>query len=121
MTEQEAFKYLSEKLTPGTRVYAVLRHCSQSGMSRIIDVYYIQDNEPINITYPVSILTGFKLDGKYRALKVDGYGMDVGFEVTYNLGRVLYPHGFYCPKGYWRNEPLTHDPDGGHALKHCWL
>ena len=45
----------------------------------------------------------------------------MGFALVYNLGRTLWPQGFDTPEGYWRNEPLDHDPDGGYALRHRWL
>jgi hypothetical protein len=62
--------------------------------------------------------------------------MDVGFELVYNLGRVLWPKGFACsgkscPSNDHSNEPRKYDRekfvgqvhtgDGGYALNHRWL
>jgi len=80
---------------------------------------------------------------------VKGCGMDVGFEIVYNLGRKMFPDGFkttawgsFCPScfnsldwehdkcpacnketrpAYVRNTPLTYDPDGGYAFQHSRL
>ncbi len=92
-----AIAELRETLTPGTTVYTVLRHVSRSGMSRDIDVYVMQDNEPRRITWSVSQASGMRYDRKAEALKVGGCGMDMGFHVVYNLSRALYrDHAFTC-------------------------
>ena len=62
---------------------------------------------------------------------------DVGFELVYNLGRVLYPHGFACvgekcqsndhmndhSDGMRRENYVgkMHTGDGGYALRQEWL
>jgi len=46
--------------------------------------------------------------------------MDMGFSLVYSLGWRLFPKGFKTPKGYWRNEPMKYETDGGYALKHQW-
>jgi hypothetical protein len=93
-----AIAELRETLKPGTTVYTVLRHVSRSGMSRDIDVYAMEDNEPRRITWSVAQATGIRYDRKAEALKVGGCGMDMGFHVVYNLSRALYDrgHSFTC-------------------------
>jgi aspartate aminotransferase-like enzyme len=49
---------------------------------------------------------------------VAGMGMEMFAETRVLANTVA---GFKTPKGYWRNEPLTFDPDGGYALKSVWL
>lgn len=93
-----AIAELRATLTPGTTVYTVLRHVSRSGMSRDIDVYVMEGNEPRRITWTVSKATDIRYDRKAEALKVGGCGMDMGFHVVYNLSRALYDrgHAFAC-------------------------
>ena len=43
---QEAIAELCKYLTPGTTVLTILRRVSASGMSRLIDIHVIVDNEP---------------------------------------------------------------------------
>ena len=43
----EAIARLRSTLKPGDTVYTVLRNCSRSGMSRSIDIYKLEDGQPI--------------------------------------------------------------------------
>lgn len=99
MTKQEkesteiARTALLEILTPGQKVYTVLRHVSRSGMRRRIDVYAIKNNERIYLSGYMRNL-GIARIGKEQGLIVDGCGMDMGFELVYRLGHKLWPDGF---------------------------
>lgn len=87
------------------------------------------------MTWSVASATGFNYSRKAEALTVGGCGMDIGFEVVYNLGRVLYPNGFVCSGASCPSNDHSNDPkckrdtfagkmymgDGGYALKHRWL
>lgn len=131
--EQEAKAELRKLLKPGDTVYTILRHVSSSGMFRTIDVVVIRKSEykdarhsgyyPRNISYWVGLATDTKLSKKHEGLEVGGAGMDMGFHLVYNLGRVLYPKGFkHNAKTHARNgstEPR--DNDGGYALNQEWL
>lgn len=142
----EARANLREQLKPGDRVYTVLRHVARSGMTRWIDVYRIADGNPLRITWTVARAIGATYSRKREALEVGGCGMDVGFEVAYNLGRALYPDGFGCigdacrsndhsngdrdytPHGHrgprydGTKESLKHwHKEGGYAFRHEWL
>jgi hypothetical protein len=90
-------------------------------MTRWLDLYVMVDNEPLRITYKAAAAGSYSYDPKRDALKIGGCGMDMGFAVVYDLGRTMYPDGFETPEGYWRNEPLDWDPDGGYALNHRWM
>lgn len=116
-----AQEHLREMLRPGDTVYTILRHVSRSGMSRRISCVVVVDDEARDITGAVGLATGYRISTKHEGLIVNGAGMDMGFAVVYDLGRTLYPEGFDTPAGYVRNEPMTHDPDGGYALRHRWL
>jgi hypothetical protein len=95
-------------LSPGNRVYTVLRHVSASGMSRNIDVYVFRDNRPVYLTGAVANLLDAKR-AKDNSIQISGCGTDMGFEIVYRLSRALYPNGSDAEK------------DGGYVLKHEWL
>lgn len=123
----EAIAQLKEWLQPGDTVYTILRHVSKTGMSRVVDVYTTVDGQLQWLTPWVEKATAFVESGycfprsrKYEGLTVSGCGMDVGFEVVYNLGRCMWPEGFATERG--RNGDTSGwDSDGGYALKQQWL
>jgi hypothetical protein len=90
MDENEAREYLRKVCPPGTTVYTVLRSVARSGMSRRIDLYVIEDNRPIWITRPACTATGFGFNERDETMKLQGYGMDMGFHAVSTLSRVLY-------------------------------
>lgn len=96
----EAIDRLKEILHPGDTVYTVLRHVSRSGMYRVVSVYAIADNEPRWLSNLVATAIGFRFDNKHDAVGVGGCGMDVGFEIVYNLSRVLFQNGDKADAGY---------------------
>lgn len=119
--QAEAIQSLRELLKPGDTVHTILRNVSRSGMTRHISLKVPGPNGDIrDITYTAARALGYRLhnDG---GLVVGGCGMDMGFAVVYDLGRVLWPEGFKTWEGYWRNEPMDFDPDGGYALRQRWL
>lgn len=113
----EARKELLETLKPGSKVYTVLRHVSASGMSRRIDLYTIENNEPRYLSGYAAKVMGMKLH-KDGGIVVGGCGMDMGFHLVYELGSALWPKGTPEPHGTRNGTP---DRDGGYALKHHWL
>lgn len=127
----EAIADLKQLLTPGETVYTILKHVSTSGMYRAIDVYVFRDNEPRRITWSVAQAVGYRYDTKHEALGVGGCGMDMGFNVVYNLSRVLFRDGYECvgqncgsndhSNGDRNYEPHMHTGDGGYALKQRWM
>jgi hypothetical protein len=143
----EAICDLREMLKPGDVVYTTVKHVSRSGMSRVIDVHLIINNEPRWIAYSVGRACDYPFDDKREALRVGGCGMDMGFAVVYELGRTLFPDGFgvegELPLGHkirpatkekaakavekgakfrGRNgDPSGWDNDGGYALNQRWL
>lgn len=124
--KNEMIENLQNLLSPGDTVYTQVTHVAASGMSRNIKVMVIRDNEPQNITYWVAQAIGCKMSRNGDGLKISGCGMDMAFEVVYNLGRVLWPNGFECcgqgkcrsndhSNGDSNYKPHLHR-DGGYAL-----
>jgi hypothetical protein len=140
--EQEAAALLNlrELLKPGDTVYTILRHVSRSGMCRRISLLISDGKAVSDISWaaaqamgdPVKNRAGYVQD---VGIEVGGCGMDMGFELVYNLGRYLYPDGFECsgdscPSNDHSNDPECkrstfkgemHTGDGGYALQHRWL
>lgn len=98
---QEAIAELRKYMKPGITVLTILRRVSPSGMSRLIDIHVIVDNEPLRFTWTAARALGLTYNRRHEALRIDGAGLDVGFDVTYRLSSLL--HG------------------DGYALKHRWL
>lgn len=74
--------------------YTVLRHVSQSGMSRDISVKTVEDGQIRDITYTVAEALGEKIRYKngHGVIRVGGCGMDMGFHLVYSLSSVLFPN-----------------------------
>jgi hypothetical protein len=141
---KESREFLLKNLPPNTKVYTICRHVSRSGMMRIISLIIIIDGEPYEISWHIDKLGLFSRKYPNNGLTVYGCGMDMGFHVVYELGRVLYPDGFpepctkcghpktdewelgMCPAGQCtfrgRNGDTSgYETDGGYALNHKWL
>lgn len=86
--KRESLETLKKQLRDGDTVYTILRSVSRSGMSRIIDLVIIKNNEPLWITWHVSKVLEYSL-AKDTGLKVRGCGMDMGFHVVYSLANTL--------------------------------
>jgi hypothetical protein len=105
---------LLETLKPGDTVYTVLRHVSKSGMMRHISLFAEGMND-------ITQLAAIVMDDKRAdngGIKVSGCGMDMGFNLVYNLGYKLWPNGTPQPHGTRNGVP---DSDGGYALHHRWM
>ena len=116
--QRESLEVLETLLKPGTTVYTTLRHVSASGMTRWLDVFVADGNTIRNITGHVCDAADFTYCTRRHALKIGGCGMDMGFQVVYNLGCSLWPTGTSEPHGTRNGEP---DTCGGYALRHSWL
>jgi hypothetical protein len=125
--KNEAIIMLRTYLKPGDLALTVLRHVSTSGMSRDISVFVNFNGETKDITWYVAKAMNEKLKevNGHRAIRVTGCGMDMGFNLIYNLSWTLYPEGFKreLNKQYSRNnaEIDATDKDGGYALRQAWL
>lgn len=117
--KRDAITALLGFIKPGMRVRTILRHVSQSGMTREISCVVVdpRDNEMFCIDYLVSRAIGYRI-GRHGGIVCGGVGMDMGFHLVYVLGRTLWPNGTPKPHGKRNGQP---DCDGGYALKHDWL
>ena len=79
-----------EFLKPDDVVYTVLRHVDDDGMIRHLSAFVIKNNEPLNITWKVAKAIKASYDQKHQSLIAEGCGLDVGFDVVYNLGLALF-------------------------------
>jgi len=93
MTKEEARERLRQVLRPGDRVYTILRHVSRSGMARDISLYTIKDNKPYFLDGLVSHALDCKIS-KNQGLRVHGCGMDMGFDLVYQLAYALFGDGY---------------------------
>ena len=88
---EQAKDELRKLLKPRTTVYTILNHCSASGMSRSISLAIGQKDGSIRkLDYLVATAKGVHIDEKHGGLKVGGCGMDMGFHLVYNLGRLAF-------------------------------
>jgi hypothetical protein len=137
----ESIKALRALLKPGSRVYTILRHCSASGMTRAISLVTIRKGEPYNLTWHVARALGMPLVdvAGHRAIKIQGAGMDMGFDLVYSTGRILWPNGGPMAKSsptrqhqakgdvaraLYPDAPAKgakRETDGGYLLRHDWL
>lgn len=126
---------LLDHLKPGDTVYTILRDVSRSGMSRKISLLTFKDGRPVWLSYSASNVLGLRLNKNGSdSVTVGGCGMDMGFHLVYNLGRVLWPGGLCDGSRNRKCKTKTpHGPvlgstdkhhtytDSGYALKHQWL
>ena len=88
-------------------IYCILRHVSQSGMTRRISFYTTKKGQILHLDYLISCILPYYPQIKDQAgLRVSGCGMDMGFAVVYDLGRALYK---------------KNGKDAGYTLNQKWL
>lgn len=92
----------------GRQIYTKVTHVAKSGMSRSIECFVIEENEPINITWAVARILGERVDQKNGGVRVSGCGMDMGFHIVNYLS--------YSLHGHHNTHPLA-----GYTLEHRWL
>jgi hypothetical protein len=128
--KQEYIEKLRELLKPGDTLHTVLRSVSSSGMSRNIDVYLIRDGEPQWLSSWICKATGMSFNKKRGCIRIGGCGMDMGFNIVYELSYRLFPDGFECigegcpSNDHYngdRNYTPHHHESGGYAIKQKWM
>lgn len=93
----EAIARLREWIKPGDTIYTTLESVSRSGMSRVIRLIKIEDNEPRYLAYNAHLAgIGSGFDRKRDGIKVGGCGMDMGFALVYALSHLLFGAGYEC-------------------------
>ena len=98
--KSEAIARLQSYAPAGARVSTILRHVSQSGMSRCISVVVVHDGEIVDLDWFVARAGLFSTHSTKGGLKVSGTGMDMGFHVVYELSRLIHGDG-YALKQSW--------------------
>lgn len=90
--QKEKLKTIIEK--SGFKVYTILRHVSNSGMYREISPIVFVDGRVLHLSYATAIVTGYKYTEKkgHSSIGISGCGMDMGFDLVYNLSSALYGH-----------------------------
>ena len=91
----DAIVRLKEWVKPEDTIYTILRHRSKSGMSRVIDLKVV-DRERFDIShlgYNVALALNLRYDKKQEGVRISGMGMDMGYELVYQLGQALYGNG----------------------------
>lgn len=103
-------------------LHTILRHVSSSGMTRHIDVYLLDKERKLYLSYLVHKICGYPRT-KEGALRIGGYGTDMGFAVVYAFSSRIFPEGFkYKKTEHHRNgDPAPVDKDGGYGLHQEWL
>lgn len=122
---QEAAGRLREWVKPGDTVYCILRHVSASGMNRTIQLVKIDGGEPAFLGWNAAKALGYRYDEKREGVKIGGCGMDMGFALVSELGRVLFPDGGQVEhstrSGQLQRGGETQEPRGEYLLRHRWL
>jgi hypothetical protein len=77
-----------EIINEAVTVYAVIRSVAASGMSRVIDLYVMVNNEPLCISFNVGVVLGWKMH-KDRGIIVSGCGMDMVHHTVDSVWRSL--------------------------------
>ena len=114
----ESQLHLRQFLQPGDVIYTRCEHVSKSGMTRWLDLYVIKDNNLHRITWDVCSAADFTFCDRRGLLKIEGCGMDMGFQAVYCLGLSIWPDGTPEPHGTRNGAP---DSNGGYALSHRWM
>lgn len=117
--ELAALADLHTLLEPNSVIWSAHRHSSASGMTHHFDFYTIRNNEPIRLTHLICVACDYRAEPRHDyALKTTGCGMDMAFQVVYNLGQTMWPEGTPEPHGTRNGEP---DTVGGYAFHHRHL
>ena len=105
--KKHAIEFLTKTLKPGDTVYTVLKHVSQSGMTRLISAYIVVDGRIVDISWHIShVLDWHRAEN--GGVKVGGCGMDMGFHMVYSLSYVLF-----------KND--NNKSDAGYTLNQTWM
>lgn len=92
----EARERLRELLPKGTKVYTILRHVSQNGMSRDISPVLITNDQPWDFSYLVAKAGIYPRSRRQNGdgVRIGGAGMDMGFALVYDLAQFLHNDGY---------------------------
>ena len=80
---------LDELLNRKQEIYSIIRHVSQSGMTRHISFFIIRKGQVWFIDNLISDYLDYRPNKRYDALVVGGCGMDMAFSVVNNLQETM--------------------------------
>ena len=95
---------LDEILNREQEIFCIIRHVSQSGMTRHISFFCIVDNEPRFLDGLISDYLDYRHNKSYTGLVVGGCGMDMAFSVVNHLQEQM-SHDKNC---YWKEYNFRH-------------
>ena len=105
MADKTDIEVLQKAFPKGSTAFTNVVHVSRSGMYRHISVHkpHIENGEAVcmqNYSAYIARVLGRSFKAKNYAVGVGGCGMDMGFELIYNLSAKLYGDG-YAIKQEW--------------------
>lgn len=132
--EIEQTKAELRKLPFGTKISCILRHVSNSGMMRVIDMTYVKDDMLCHVWIRDPKNFFGVVNDQYRGYKVSGCGMDMGFHLVYSLGCYIWAgHIEQLKKQVLEATPKADikyihesligqsNPNGGYYFKQEWI
>lgn len=97
-TQTEAIEKLKSMLPVGTEVYTIVRHVSESGMSRRISAFIVEDGKIRDIDFMLIKAGIAKRRGDKEGLFIQGCGMDMCFALVYDTARTIHNDGYALTK-----------------------
>jgi hypothetical protein len=96
MNAEEARQELLGILQPGDTVYSIVRHVTQSGMTRDISFFANGKDGLRAISFEMSVLFGEKPKERHGhwVVRTRGAGMDMAFKNVYDLSHILFKDGY---------------------------
>ncbi len=88
--QKQAITNLRKTLKRNKELYTTVKHVSQSGMFRVVDVFIMRKNKPINISCIVARALNWKHNDTHWGIGMKGCGMDMCFHLVYSLSSTLY-------------------------------
>ena len=76
---------LNDLLDKKEEVFCIIRHVSQSGMTRHISFFIIKNQQPLFLDNLISDYLDYRPNKYYTGLVVNGCGMDMAFSVVHHL------------------------------------
>lgn len=103
--KDESLEFLQKVLKPDMTVHVIIRHVSKSGMQRVMDVFYIKNNNLYCITHHVANVLEKNISKKYHGVVINGCGMDMAWHLVYTLSAVIF-------------RGTKHEKQGENLLRH---
>jgi hypothetical protein len=92
--KESALDWFKKNVAEGDRLYCIIRHVSRSGMKRVISVKAMRNNEPVDISRAVAVLTDSAWDRDNYGVVVNGCGMDMCFGLVYDVAGAVFGDGY---------------------------